>query len=83
MQDRKLSLVPEAKSLDDLIQKAKSFVASAKSPATLKPRQPSMLWQATRLKTCLVRRLRDKSIFPLCPFGSDSWQAAHFVRWKD
>lgn len=36
MQDRKLSLVPKAKSLDDLIQKAKSFVASAKSPATLK-----------------------------------------------
>jgi len=36
MQDRKLSLVPKAKNLEDLIQKAKSFVASAKSPATLK-----------------------------------------------
>ena len=35
MQD-KLSLVPKAKSLDDLIQKAKSYVASAKSPETLK-----------------------------------------------
>jgi integrase len=36
MQDRRLSLVPKATSLEDLIQKAKSFVASAKSPATLK-----------------------------------------------
>lgn len=36
MQDRKLSLVPKAKSLDDLIQKAKSYIASAKSPATSK-----------------------------------------------
>ena len=36
MQDRKLSLVPKAKNLYDLVQKAKSFVASAKSPATLK-----------------------------------------------
>lgn len=36
MQERKISLVPKAKNLDDLIQKAKSFVASAKAPATLK-----------------------------------------------
>lgn len=36
MKDRKLSLVPKSQSLEDLIQKAKSFVASAKSPATLK-----------------------------------------------
>jgi len=36
MQDRRLAVVPKAQSLEDLIQKAKSFVASAKSPATLK-----------------------------------------------
>lgn len=36
MQARKLSLVPKATSLEELIQKARSFVASAKSPATLK-----------------------------------------------
>jgi len=36
MQALKCSLVPKASSLEDLIQKAKTFVASAKSPATLK-----------------------------------------------
>lgn len=36
MQARNCSLAPQASSLEDLIQKAKTFVAAAKAPATLK-----------------------------------------------
>ena len=36
MQQRKISLLPQPSSLEDLVSKARAFVQSAKAPATLK-----------------------------------------------